>query len=304
VIVEKPLVSIVTPSYNQGRFIERTIRSVLRQSYKEIEYIILDSCSADETAAILKKYRRDVSQVIIEKDGGQSDAVNKGFAKCNGTILAYLNSDDCYANENVVARAVEILAQNPDVDLIYGRRQVIDEHGFHIRTEPFRHFDHSRFMKACFLWQEGAFWTRSIYERAGAYVCDQYRFALDYEMWLRFLSCGAKFLAVPEIFGLFRFHDSGKTASAWIDVGFSEAKRAQENHFGRVSTLAEMYRHQYSHIFGVEVGQFPRATEVSDVLWWHQFQAADALLKRAPLDHWVFKDFGCMQKPACIGFEV
>src|SRR5262249_50072446 len=123
--VPRPLVSIVTPSFNQGRFLKRTIDSVLGQTYPHIDYQVIDGGSADDSVAILKSYG-DRVRWVSEPDQGQSDALNKGFARARGTVRAYLNSDDVLLPDGV-AKAVGHLLRHPDCDMVYGDADYIDE---------------------------------------------------------------------------------------------------------------------------------------------------------------------------------
>jgi glycosyltransferase involved in cell wall biosynthesis len=167
-----PKVSIVTPSYNQGWCIERTILSVLKQDYPNIEYIVMDSDSTDETGKVLDKYENDIDIIVRKKDKGQSDALNRGFQMATGDILAYLNSDDCYASSRVVSDAVKELTRYDQTDLVYGMRYFIDREGYFIRSWTFREFDDDLLRVVCYLPQECAFWKRTIYEASGNYVDD------------------------------------------------------------------------------------------------------------------------------------
>lgn len=125
---EEPLVSIVTPSYNQAQYLEDTIQSVLTQDYPRIEYIVIDGGSTDGSLEIIKKYADRISYWVSEKDKGQTDALNKGFAASHGSILAWLNSDDTY-RPGAIRAAVEYLSRHPQVGMVYGDLDFIDENG-------------------------------------------------------------------------------------------------------------------------------------------------------------------------------
>ena len=123
-----PLVSIITPSFNQARYLESTIHSVLDQDYPNIEYIIVDGGSTDGSAEIIHGFSDRLAWWVSEKDHGQTDAINKGFARAKGEILAWLNSDDTY-QPHAIAEAVGLLRDRPEVGLVYGDANFIDENG-------------------------------------------------------------------------------------------------------------------------------------------------------------------------------
>ena len=144
---KRPLISIVTPSYNQGKYLEQTIQSVLKQDYPRIEYLIVDGASTDDSVEIIKKYvlvsgsllpqnrqqavglqSHKIDWWVSEKDQGQGDAINKGLARVQGDIVAWLNSDDYYL-PNAISAAVKVFEQNPHVIMIYGDMLAVDEHG-------------------------------------------------------------------------------------------------------------------------------------------------------------------------------
>jgi glycosyltransferase involved in cell wall biosynthesis/predicted O-methyltransferase YrrM len=283
-----PLVSIVTPSFNQAIFIEKTIRSVIYQDYPNLEYYVLDSLSGDGTAEILNKYSGKITRAIREKDDGQADAINKGFQLCSGDIMAYLNSDDCYATPYVVSRAVEYFDQNPGVDVVYGKREYIDEKGFFLQNYPFRSFAKEDLIEACFLPQECVFWRKSIYEKAGNKVDKDFSFAMDYDLWLRFLAAGAEFLSVDEYFGLFRWYPGQKSRDVWIKYGLPEIAKLQEKHLGYALPEDEMIAKYQQHWYGVNRLENAK-TFTQSVRVWNLFASnKKSMLSSIPRDQWVF----------------
>src|SRR5512138_1788368 len=135
-----PLVSIITPSFNQAAFLETTIRSVLDQDYPSLEYFIVDGGSKDGSLEIIQRYAHRLAGWVSEPDRGQTDAINKGFGMAHGEILAWLNSDDVY-QPGAVAEAATFLQQNPEVGLVYGDATYIDENGRTIGHFPARQTD-------------------------------------------------------------------------------------------------------------------------------------------------------------------
>jgi glycosyltransferase involved in cell wall biosynthesis len=284
---EQPLVSIVTPSFNQGKYIERTILSVLRQDYANIEYIVLDSLSDDETTAVLERYKHRISRVIREKDRGQSDALHRGFAMCSGSILAYLNADDCLANAGIVSHAVEQLARTA-ADVVYGRRYRIDADGYFLDSYPYRPFDGALIQQFNLVPQECTFWTREIYERAGAYVDKDLHFVMDYDMWLRFLKLGARFESVDKVYAYFRWHANQKSQVIWRDVCLPEVDKIQRQNCGNATACGEMELLHESFYYGADALRFPHAHAAAATLWKQQATYARQVFADTPLDSWVY----------------
>jgi glycosyltransferase involved in cell wall biosynthesis len=206
-VADLPLVTVVTPSFNQGRFIRETIESVLSQDYPCIEYLVMDGGSTDETLSILQSFG-DRIVWVSEPDQGQAHAVNKGWRAGRGEILAWLNSDDLY-EAGAVRAAVEYLMQNPKVGLVYGEGHVIDETGRTLdryQTDP---FDPDRFFERCGICQPTAFVRRAVVEDVG-YVDQTMNFCMDYELWTR-VSKKYPLAYLPRYLAKSRLHDECKT---------------------------------------------------------------------------------------------
>lgn len=213
-----PRVSIVTPSFNQGQFIEETIRSVLLQGYPNLEYIIMDGGSADSSVEIIQKYAPWLAYWISEPDRGQADAINKGFEKTTGQFLAWINSDD-YFYPGFVYRRVLAFQSNSDVDFLYGD---VDE-GWDIEPHKRRRYGEDLSFSELLttlrvsIPQQSCMWRRSVLENVGG-LDPKWRVALDWEFFLRVgLKCRMKYL--PGAVAFFRYHPCSKSISEesrWI----------------------------------------------------------------------------------------
>ncbi|HEY9641310.1 MAG TPA: glycosyltransferase family 2 protein [Coleofasciculaceae cyanobacterium] len=286
-----PKVSIVTPSYNQGKFIERTILSVICQDYPNLEYIVVDAVSTDQTSAVLEKYQPHIDVLIVEPDRGQTDALNKGFNRSTGEIMAYLNSDDCYADKDVIATAVRYFEQHPDIDVVYGQRNCINANGRFTYCSPYKPFCKDSLLLSDYIAQECVFWRREIFEKAGAYVDESFHFAMDYELWLRFLQHGAKFLAVEEFFGLFRSYQEQKSIELWERVGLPEIARLHELYLGRALPEKEMVDYYQEYFFGSHPVASPDAFRFAQGVWGGFTMYKKELLNKQPLDTWGLAEY-------------
>ncbi len=286
----QPRVSIITPSYNHREFIERTLLSVLCQDYPNLEYIVVDGASQDGTVEVLERYRPHLGHLIIEPDQGQSDALNKGFALATGEILAYLNSDDCYAGPEVVSAAVAFLDQHPETDLVYGRRHFIDAQGVFQIARPYQPFNRRLLYLADYIPQECTFWRRGIFERAGNHISTEFNFAMDYELWFRFLESGAEFLAVDHLFGLFRWYPNQKSQEQWHEKGLPEIARLHQKYLGRIVLEEDMYNYFLSYFYGVSHEEQPAAFAFFHRIWeltdWHRRES----LRYQYEDRWMNPD--------------
>ncbi len=204
-------VSIVTPSLNQGRFIERTILSVLEQEYPDIEYVIIDGGSTDNTLEILKRYK-DKLFYISEPDEGQSDAINKGLHMATGEIMAYLNSDDTYKLSAISTVAQEFL-RHPDIDLIYGDCNIVDEEHCQIGIFEGIKTTYRRLLMRSIasIPQPAAFWRRKVLEDVG-YFDENLHYAMDTDFFIRVLK-RHKALYTPVIYANHQWHSESKSST-------------------------------------------------------------------------------------------
>lgn len=205
----KPLVSIITPSFNQAAFLEETIRSVLGQDYPNLEYIIVDGGSSDGSVEIIQRYAQRLGWWISEGDQGQTDAINKGFAHARGEILAWLNSDDTYL-PGAIEEAVDYLESQPEVGMVYGDANLIDQDGQVIGQFPARQTDYRRLRQGyVHIPQQAAFFRASLWKQVGP-LDPTFYFAMDYDLWVR-LAKLAPIHYITRTWANFRLHQTGKS---------------------------------------------------------------------------------------------
>lgn len=229
-----PLVSIVTPSFNQGRFLKRTIESVLSQSYPNIEYVVIDGGSTDESVDLLRSYG-DRFYWMSEKDKGQTDAINKGMARVHGEILAYLNSDDVLL-PGAIERVVEFFKKHPNCGLLYGNADYIDAEDHYIGPYKTAPYSFQRLMQDCMVCQPAAFWRRSVVEKIGPFD-EQLNFVMDYDYWIRIAKSGSEICFLPETLANSRLYPETKTLSQRSKI-YDEIFRISMRH-------AEYVHHSY-----------------------------------------------------------
>jgi glycosyltransferase involved in cell wall biosynthesis len=206
-----PLVSIVTPSYNQAAYLDETIRSVLEQDYANIEYVVIDGGSTDCSVDIIRRYADRLAFWVSEPDRGQAEAINKGFACTSGSVMAYLNSDDLYT-PGAVRRAVEVLGANQKLGFVYAECDMIDSNGGYVRRYGTRPFDRADLLRGgTYVPQPTVFWRRSAWDRVGPLRTDL-RYAMDLDFWMKI---GAHYdvLYVPEVWAKYRLHETSKTVA-------------------------------------------------------------------------------------------
>lgn len=222
-----PTISLITPSFNQAKFVQSTIRSVLRQRYPKMEYLFMDGGSTDGTLEVVKEYIPQFSHFETGPDGGQSAAISKGLKISRGQIMAYLNSDDVLlpGTLNFVA---DYFNRYPDIDLIYGHRCIIDDNSNvmgHWILPPHQDFLMKRWD---LIPQETCFWRRRIFERAGN-IDSSFRFAMDYDFLVRVMQSG-RVRRVNRFLAAFRVHPGAKTSTQLASTGKAEIKRIQKKY--------------------------------------------------------------------------
>ncbi len=209
---DSPLVTIVTPSFNQARFLEATIESVLSQGYPSLEYIIVDGGSTDGSLEIIKRYESRLAWWTSEKDRGQTDAINKGLAHAKGSILAWLNSDDTYL-PGAVAAAAAYLGANPGIGLVYGDANYINEAGRVVGRFPAAQTDQRKLRQGyVHIPQQAAFFRADLWRSVGP-LDPSYYFAMDYDLWVR-ISKKAEVKYLHQAWANFRLHEAGKTLAS------------------------------------------------------------------------------------------
>jgi len=210
------LVSIITPSFNQARYLEATIQSVLSQDFSQIEYMVIDGASTDGSLEIIKKYENRLARWVSEKDKGQADAINKGLARANGNILAWLNSDDYYL-PNAITSAVKAFEENPDVVMVYGDMLAVDEHGQTINVLKYKQLSLEDLLCFQIIGQPAVFFRREAFEKIGG-LDTTFHFLLDHHLWIRIAKQG-KILHLPQTWATARYHAEAKNRAKAAEFG-------------------------------------------------------------------------------------
>jgi glycosyltransferase involved in cell wall biosynthesis len=279
-----PSISIVTPSLNQGQFLERTVQSVSSQEYPNLEYLVMDGGSTDTSISIIQKYSARITLWRSHRDNGQSDAVCEGWQKSKGEILGWLNSDDYYY-PNALATVGEFFAQNPDVLVVWGSIAIVDGNGQVLRVKQ------PRSLSAIDLLlfkdvpgQAGAFVRRSVFEEVGGPRLDLH-YVLDWELWLRIAlryPAAAIGLLPQTLAAATEWHGAKTVTAATKDI--EEVRRVLEELFAQ-SELPPPVR-------AVEKAAYARC-------WWRQSKAELALGQRGPALRSLFKSV--QTSPATVG---
>jgi glycosyltransferase involved in cell wall biosynthesis len=227
-----PTVAVVTAVRNQSSYIARAVASVLAQDYPRLDYVVKDGDSSDGTLEWLGEHAKESFRLLKGPDAGQSAALNQAFAEANGEIMTFLNGDDVL-RRGAVAYAASYFMQHPEVDVIYGHRQIIDPHDLEVGRWWLPAHDNGVVRHRDYIPQEGSFWRRRIWDRVGG-IDSSFQFAFDWDLFLRFSEAGARFVRVPEFLAAFRTHPEQKTRTHMETLGRKEVDRLLRRVHGRV----------------------------------------------------------------------
>ncbi len=214
--MNQPLISIITPSFNQAKYLEQTIQSVISQDYSSMEYLIIDGGSTDGSKEIIEKYSDRISWWVSEKDNGQADAVNKGLKQAKGKYIGWLNSDDLYI-PGAIHQAVELLEMNPETVFVFGNVKSIDENGKVTNIMRYDHWKLSDLMHFNIIGQPGVFIRKENLDRVGGLDLN-YHFLLDHHLWLR-LAVDSDIIFSDRVWAAARFHPLAKNVASAPDFG-------------------------------------------------------------------------------------
>ncbi|MEN9563062.1 MAG: hypothetical protein RIR73_1306 [Chloroflexota bacterium] len=245
------LVSIITPSYNQAKYLEHTMLSVLNQDHPHIEYIVVDGASTDGSVEIIKKYAGKLAHWESAKDKGQAEAINKGFARATGEIVAWLNSDDYYL-PGTISAAVKVFEENPDVVLVYANMLAVDENGKTFNTLNYKKLTLEDLMCFQIIGQPSVFIRRSALQKTSGLDLT-FHFLLDHLLWIKIAKQG-KLLHINQTWSAARYHAEAKNVAKAAEFGL-EAFRiletiAQDKDLA--ATLLKIDRRAHASAFRVD----------------------------------------------------
>jgi glycosyltransferase involved in cell wall biosynthesis len=233
-VAQFPKISIVTPCYNSVAYLEKAIESLISQGYPNLEYILIDGGSTDGTLGVIKKYESHFSYWVSEPDKGMYDALRKGFEVSTGEIMGWLNSDDIHHPGSLFTLA-QVFKDFEQVNWIQGTPNIIDEEGRIVYAAPrpevdrFFFYQKKHIKTGSYIQQESTFWRRSLWEKSGGFISGDYKYAGDFELWIRFFQYEKLFL-LPALTGGFRLSATGQLSTTHLKEYCSETQRILEQH--------------------------------------------------------------------------
>lgn len=224
-----PKITIITPSYNQSKYLEKTILSVLNQNYPNLEYMIIDGGSTDGSVEIIKKYKKYLAYWVSEKDNGQTNAINKGLKKATGELVAWQNSDDIYM-PGAFTKVAKYFLKKTTAEVFFGNFCLMDSFDNIIRDIRFTPFSFKcSLMEGIGISNQAAFWKRELFEKYG-YLSTSLEFAMDFEWWLRLGHKNVKFYFIKEYLGCLRIHSETKSSTILKEIGLPERVRIRQKY--------------------------------------------------------------------------
>lgn len=238
-------ISIITPSYNQGKFIKDTIESVLSQENVLLDYFVMDGGSVDNTLEVLEAYEGRITWVS-ERDNGQADAVNKGIRCSDGDIIGWINSDDIYY-PGTLNEVLNFFRLNPEIDVLYGQADHIDIAGIPFEEYPSEDWNFERLLKHCFICQPALFFRRRVVQQCGP-LDEKLNYCMDYEYWIRLAIMGVRFQYIGKKFAGSRLYNENKTLGARVAVH----REINDMLFDKLGSVPDRWLFNYSHILAAE----------------------------------------------------
>ena len=234
-----PKISIVVHSFNQGRFIEATLQSIINQRYPNLELIVVDGGSTDNTISVKKKYEAHITWWVSEPDSGQTETINKGFIRSPGEIMAWINSDDLAAPK-AIHQVVDYFVKHPETQVVYGNRILNNEDNLEIGRWILPRQSNRELKWADFVPQETLYWTRKAWNLTGARLDESFRFAMDWDFLLRLSAKQIDTHHLPLFLGLFRIHLQQKISSQMLSIAQQEIRETLRRKLGFQSSWRQL----------------------------------------------------------------